>query len=80
MEKASEKDEMSQRIDAAREKEKSRQDKIGVLELNIEMNKIDEEMRKLEVSIQIEEKKIQDRRKKIDKMKTTPFLKRLLRL
>ncbi|MFH1490417.1 MAG: hypothetical protein ABII06_16035 [Pseudomonadota bacterium] len=79
-EKTSEKEEFNKKIEAVREAEQNRQDKIGVLELNMELNKIDEEMRKLDILIHIQNKKIQDNRKKIEEMKTKPFLKRLLRL
>lgn len=76
---ASEKERIAKEIDKARESAKDRQDKIGILDLNMGLHKVDEEVRKLEIAIHIREKKIKDSRKKIDGMKRTSFLKRLLR-
>ena len=74
-----EKERIAKEIDRARGSAKGRQDKIGILDLNMELHKVDEEVRKLEVSIHIREKKITDKGKKIDGIKRTPFLRRLLR-
>jgi len=74
-----EKEKILKRIEHIMETDPSRQDKIQIMELNVEMNKIDAERQKLEVEISTFEKNIKETRQKLETLKNKTFLKRLLR-
>lgn len=75
-------EQISQKLKSIEEKEKKnlfRQDKIEIMDLEMEIHKIGEERRMVEVEISIHEEKIMDNQEKIEELKNKSFIKRLLK-
>lgn len=73
------KEEISQEIKSLEKKDMVRGEKIAIMDLEVEMQKINQDRNSFEAEIIVHEKKITDNLKKIEELKKTPFIKRLLR-
>ena len=56
-----------------------REDKIAIMDLEVEIHNINEDRHKIEAEIAAHEKKISDNQKRVEEIKKVPFIKRLLR-
>lgn len=73
------KEEISEEIKAIEKKEMARGEKIALLDLEMEIQKINQDRNMMESEIVTHEKKIAENLEKIENIKKTPFMKRLLR-
>jgi hypothetical protein len=73
------KEEISQEIKSLKKKDMLRGEKIAIMDLEVEMQKINQDRNSFEAEIIVREKEITDKLKKIEKIKKTPFIKKLLR-
>lgn len=73
------KEEISQEIKSLKKKDMLRGEKIAIMDLEVEMQKINQDRNSFEAEIIAREKEITDKLKKIEKIKKTPFIKKLLR-
>ena len=71
--------EFSQRIKSLEKGDPSRQERIEIMDLELQIQKILDERLKVQAEIEIHDKKILESRGKIEKIKKTPLFKRLLR-
>lgn len=74
-----EKETVSGKIEDIRRIDMGREDKIAVLELSIKVQDLDKKIENIREDIQAHEVRIQNNRKKIEEMRTTSFLKKLMR-
>jgi hypothetical protein len=73
------KEEISQEIKSLKKKDMLRGEKIAIMDLEVEMQKINQDRNNYEAEITAHENKISDNQNKIEEIKKTPFIKRLLR-
>lgn len=73
------KEQISKKIDAMSRKELNRQEKVEVMDLYVNIYKLDEERSKLQVETQLQEQKIEEKQERIEEIKGKSFLERLLR-
>jgi hypothetical protein len=76
---ASRKEEISKEIKSLENKNIFRSEKIALMDLEMEMQKLNQERNNYEAEITTREKEIADKMKRIDELKKIPFFKRLLR-
>jgi hypothetical protein len=76
---ASRKEEISKEIKSLENKNIFRSEKIALMDLEMEMQKLNQERNNYEAEIATREKEITDKMKRVDEVKKTPFFKRLLR-
>ncbi|MBW1921419.1 MAG: hypothetical protein JRI79_15760 [Deltaproteobacteria bacterium] len=74
-----EREKVSKQINAVLKDDLSRQEKIKLMELNVEVEELDKKHHEIEVRIADHEEKIKKNREKIAEIRRKPFLKRLLR-
>jgi hypothetical protein len=70
------KEEFSQKIRSLEKGRVSRQDKVEIMDLEIEIHNIDEERQRAEFEIDTHKKKVTDYQRRIKELKETPFTKR----
>jgi hypothetical protein len=75
----SRKEEISREIKSLEKKDIFRSEKIALMDLEMEMQKLNQERNNYEAEVTAREKEIADKMKKIEELKKTPFFKRLLR-
>jgi hypothetical protein len=68
-----------QKIDDMSRRELSRQEKVEVMDLYVNIHKLDEERSNLQVEIQLQEQKIEEKQERIEEIKEKSFVERLLR-
>jgi hypothetical protein len=73
--------ELTKQIEALRLREDklTRQEKIDIMELNVEAHAVDQKRHAIEVEIAARQNQIAENRERISELKKKPFLKRLLR-
>ncbi len=74
-----EREEIVQKIEKLRGDDAPRQDKISILDLNVQIHSLDDKLGKSEVEIADEEEKIKASEAKIENIKNKPFVQRLLK-
>ena len=74
-----EKEDVSKEIEKLKNDVLERGNKIALMDLEVEIQRINQDHHTLEAEIAAQEKKIEDYRKRIQEIKETPFMKRLLR-
>jgi hypothetical protein len=73
------KEQISEKIDDMSRRELSRQEKVEVMDLYVNIHKLDEERSNLQVEIQLQEQKIEEKQERIEEIKEKSFVERLLR-
>ncbi len=74
-----ERKQISKQLDSMPEGELNREDKVEIINLNMQMHKLDDRMHNAEVQIDIHERKIRDMEKKVAELRSKTFLQRILR-
>jgi hypothetical protein len=75
----SRREEISEEIRSLEKKDMARSERIAIMDLEVEMQKLNQDRDNYEAEIAAREKEIADKMKKIEEIKKTPFIKRLLR-
>jgi hypothetical protein len=74
-----ERTQMSKKLDSIPEGELNREEKVEVINLNMQVHKLDERVRSAEVQIDVHKKKIKEMEKNVAETRAKTFLQRLLR-
>ncbi len=73
------KEQISEKIESMSRRELTRQEKVAVMDLYVNMHKLDEERSKVQLEIELQEQKIGERQERIEEIKEKSFIERLLR-
>jgi hypothetical protein len=74
-----ERTQMSEKLDSIPEGELNREEKVEVINLNMQVHKLDERVHSAEVQIDVHKKKIKEMEKNVVEIRAKTFLQRLLR-
>jgi hypothetical protein len=74
-----EKTEMAQKLDSIPGGELNREEKVEVMNLTMQVHKLDERVHSAEVQIDVHQRKIKDMEKRVSEMREKTFLQKLLR-